>query len=173
MRAAGLAADRDVHRGLCRRSSPISRASDFWRRPTSCRQRCDAGKVAADQIAATQTQIFNAQLDAVVCGIFMVLVTLILVDSIRVWAGVLRGTRDSDGDRNPVRPDATAGGGDMKTFFRLLLGLLREIGDENAYARHLKAHGREHSGDRMAPFQRRAFSRKVLAGEVLLSEPLI
>ena len=33
----------------------------------------------------------------------------------------------------------------MKGFFRGLLALLKEIGDENAYARHLSAHGREHS----------------------------
>ncbi len=29
---------------------------------------------------------------------------------------------------------------------RFVLDLLREIGDENAYARHLKLHGRLHSG---------------------------
>ena len=33
-----------------------------------------------------------------------------------------------------------------KRFFHLLLALLREIGDENAYHRHLAAHGLEHSG---------------------------
>lgn len=34
----------------------------------------------------------------------------------------------------------------MKRFFQLLLGLLREIGDENAYHRHLAIHGLQHSG---------------------------
>jgi uncharacterized short protein YbdD (DUF466 family) len=29
---------------------------------------------------------------------------------------------------------------------RLLLAMLREIGDENAYQRHLKIHNRNHSG---------------------------
>ena len=29
----------------------------------------------------------------------------------------------------------------MKAFFAGLMNLLREIGDENAYARHLAAHG--------------------------------
>ena len=33
----------------------------------------------------------------------------------------------------------------MKQFFRIVLGILREIGDENAYARHLKIHNRVHS----------------------------
>jgi hypothetical protein len=31
-------------------------------------------------------------------------------------------------------------------FFRFLLALLREIGDENAYQRYLTLHARTHSG---------------------------
>jgi carbon starvation protein len=45
--------------------------------------------------AATRTLIFNARLDAVLCGVFLLLVTTILVDSMRVWIGILRGTRDT------------------------------------------------------------------------------
>jgi carbon starvation protein len=30
----------------------------------------------------------------VICGIFLVLVTTILLDSIRLWIGILRGTRE-------------------------------------------------------------------------------
>jgi carbon starvation protein len=48
---------------------------------------------AGPQSAATKQLIFNNRLDAVVCGIFLVLVTTILVDSIRVWAGILNGSR--------------------------------------------------------------------------------
>ncbi len=48
-----------------------------------------------EQNAQTQALIFNARLDAVVCGVFVVLVTMILVDSIRVWTGILRGTREA------------------------------------------------------------------------------
>ena len=44
--------------------------------------------------AATQTLIFNARLDACVCGVFLVLVAVILLDSIRVWAGILSGRGD-------------------------------------------------------------------------------
>jgi hypothetical protein len=33
----------------------------------------------------------------------------------------------------------------MKRVWQLLIGLLRELADENAYARHLKASGRPHS----------------------------
>jgi carbon starvation protein len=49
---------------------------------------------AAD-VAATQTLIFNARLDAVLCGVFLVLVATILLDSMRVWVGILRGTRSA------------------------------------------------------------------------------
>lgn len=38
------------------------------------------------------------------------------------------------------------------TALRLLLGLLRELADENAYARHLKTQGREHSGEEWRRF---------------------
>jgi carbon starvation protein len=54
-----------------------------------------SGTVTAAQISPTQTLIFNARLDAVVCGVFLVLVAVILVDSVRVWAGILRGTREA------------------------------------------------------------------------------
>jgi carbon starvation protein len=41
------------------------------------------------QTPATRTLIFNARLDAAVCGLLMVLVAVILVDSLRIWAGLL------------------------------------------------------------------------------------
>src|SRR5262249_32681504 len=46
-----------------------------------------AGKAANP--AATGTLIFNARLDAVVCGVFLVLVAAILLDSFRIWFGIL------------------------------------------------------------------------------------
>ena len=54
-----------------------------------------SGMVAAGNVMQTRTLIFNARLDAVVCGVFMVLVAIILLDSIRVWTGILRGARES------------------------------------------------------------------------------
>jgi len=55
-----------------------------------------ADKIAAGpQTAVTATLIFNARLDAAVCGVLLVLVATILVDSLRVWVGILRGTREA------------------------------------------------------------------------------
>jgi carbon starvation protein len=54
-----------------------------------------AGKIAAAKVGDTNTLIFNNRLDAVVCGIFLVLVTTILIDSLLLWAGILMGKRDS------------------------------------------------------------------------------
>jgi carbon starvation protein len=55
----------------------------------------DSGKIAAAKLAEAQTQIFNDRLDAVVCGIFLAMVLLILVDSLRIWYGILSGSRDA------------------------------------------------------------------------------
>jgi hypothetical protein len=33
----------------------------------------------------------------------------------------------------------------MRAFWRVIVGILREISDESAYERHLAAHGRKHS----------------------------
>jgi carbon starvation protein len=48
---------------------------------------------AAANPAATRALIFNARLDAVITGVFLVLVATILIDSIRVWIGILSGRR--------------------------------------------------------------------------------
>jgi len=61
-----------------------------------------ADKLAAGaHTAATATLIFNARLDAAVCGVFLVLVTVILIDSIRVWTGILSGTRSAQLTETP------------------------------------------------------------------------
>jgi carbon starvation protein len=53
------------------------------------------------QTASTATLIFNDRLDAAVCGLFMVMVSVILVDSLRVWAGILLGSRRSTTTETP------------------------------------------------------------------------
>jgi len=40
----------------------------------------------------------------------------------------------------------------VKRLAAILLGILREIADENAYARHLAAHGRPHSAEEWRRF---------------------
>lgn len=51
----------------------------------------------------------------------------------------------------------------LKRFGALVMALLRELADENAYRRHLEAHGREHSGEEWRRFseehQRRRYAR--------------
>ncbi|HEY6391495.1 MAG TPA: carbon starvation CstA 5TM domain-containing protein, partial [Bryobacteraceae bacterium] len=61
----------------------------------------DAGTVAAGKVAETNGQIFNDRLDAVVCGMFMMLVLLILADSLRVWYGILSGSRQARLEESP------------------------------------------------------------------------
>jgi carbon starvation protein len=53
------------------------------------------GAIAAAKAVETRALIFNARLDAALCGVFLVLVTTILIDSIRVWIGILRGRREA------------------------------------------------------------------------------
>jgi carbon starvation protein len=55
-----------------------------------------SGAIASSKLAETQTLIFNARLDAVICGLLLVMVTTILIDSLRVWMGILRGTRRAE-----------------------------------------------------------------------------
>jgi carbon starvation protein len=56
------------------------------------------------QSAATSTLIFNAKLDAVICGVFLVLVSIILLDSLRVWAGILFGSQKATVVESPFVP---------------------------------------------------------------------
>jgi carbon starvation protein len=63
--------------------------------------RLGAGGLTAAQIAETRRLMFNDRLDAIVCGAFVVLVALILVDSLRVWVGILRGTREAKVNEAP------------------------------------------------------------------------
>ena len=40
----------------------------------------------------------------------------------------------------------------MRRLLTILLGILKEIGDENAYARHLRIHGVKHSAEEWRRF---------------------
>ena len=74
--------------------SPLPRVG-FLAQASQLEAALQAGTVAASKIAETQTLIFNARLDAFICGIFVVMVTTILIDSIRIWIGILNGTRSA------------------------------------------------------------------------------
>ncbi len=47
-----------------------------------------------------------------------------------------------------------------RTISANLIGLLREIGDQNAYQRHLAAHGVTHSGTEWRRFSDERFAAK-------------
>jgi carbon starvation protein len=150
VRAAGLAGDGDVHRRVAE-DLVAAAAIGFL---------AQADKLAAGAAsAATQTLIFNARLDAAVCGLLMVLVA---VDPGRFRArlgGNPARHRRRARARGALRAVALAGGGIMnvlRRFARLVLATLREISDENAYQRHLAAHGRKHSGPEWRRFSESA-----------------
>ncbi len=50
----------------------------------------------------------------------------------------------------------------LRKFGRLILALLRELADENAYRRHLAAHGRTHSGDEWRKFSEERLRAKYM-----------
>jgi len=56
---------------------------------------------AGPQDSTTAALVFNARLDAVVTAVFLIMVAVILIDSIRVWIGVLRGTRSAKLNETP------------------------------------------------------------------------
>jgi carbon starvation protein len=74
--------------------SPVP-AIGFLAQAEKLQRALETGAIAATKVNEVRALIFNARLDAIVCGVFLVLVTTILIDSIRVWVGLLRGTRDS------------------------------------------------------------------------------
>ena len=53
----------------------------------------------------TKTLIFNARLDAFMCGLFLVMVTTIVLSiPVRAWIGILRGTREAEVREAPFVP---------------------------------------------------------------------
>ncbi len=50
----------------------------------------------------------------------------------------------------------------VREFVRILLGLLGELSDENAYRRHLAAHGRPHSREEWRRFSDERLGAKYL-----------
>jgi hypothetical protein len=48
----------------------------------------------------------------------------------------------------------------VKRLFDLVMELLRELADENAYKRHLTVHGRTHSGEEWRRFSEQRMREK-------------
>ncbi|MBV9768392.1 MAG: carbon starvation protein A, partial [Bryobacterales bacterium] len=61
----------------------------------------DIGTIAAGKIGEAQSTIFNDRLDAAVCGVFLIMVALILVDSVRIWLRIFTGAREAKVDEAP------------------------------------------------------------------------
>ncbi|MDX6767461.1 MAG: carbon starvation CstA family protein [Candidatus Methylacidiphilales bacterium] len=61
------------------------------------------GQLAANPANAVQLKqlIFNERMDAAVCGLFLVLTAIILVESGRAWWGVLSGARENKSTETP------------------------------------------------------------------------
>ena len=59
---------------------------------------------AGANTAAVRAQIFNNQLDAAVCGAFMLLVAIILIDSLRLWFGIIFGNTECRVVESPFVP---------------------------------------------------------------------
>jgi carbon starvation protein len=73
----------------------------FLAHATALESAIAAGKIQAGALGVTRAVIFNERLDAVVCGIFLVLVSVIVLDSLRIWYGLLRGTRTPISSESP------------------------------------------------------------------------
>ena len=58
----------------------------------------------AEQVARAEQLILNANLNAFICGLFIVLVSVILIDAGRVWVGLIRGTRPAELNETPFVP---------------------------------------------------------------------
>jgi len=72
--------------------SPVPRIG-FLAQASQLQAALESGAIAAARTAQTKTLIYNNLLDAAVCGVFMILVAVILVDSLRIWIAILRGRR--------------------------------------------------------------------------------
>jgi carbon starvation protein len=76
----------------------------FLAHATALESALAGGKIAAAKMAETRAVIFNERMDAVVCAAFLVLVAIVVIDSLRVWYGLLRGTRAVVSSEAPFIP---------------------------------------------------------------------
>jgi carbon starvation protein len=91
----------------------------FLAHATTLESAIQTGKIGVAKLAETRAVIFNERLDAVVCAAFLLMVAIIVLDSIRVWFGLLRGTRENVSSETPFVPSMeTTVGAAGSTFFK-------------------------------------------------------
>jgi carbon starvation protein len=80
--------------------SPLPRLG-FLSHAAELAAKLQAGGITVAEQTELQRLIFNDRVDAAMCGLFLVLVTTILIDSVRGWVAILRGTRAADLNETP------------------------------------------------------------------------
>ena len=93
-RSPSRARDHHLHRGLAENLRHRSKSRISVSRQSS-RKRVGLRKSRAAKLAETHTRIFNDRLDALVCAVFLFLVTVIIADSLRVWFSFLTSGRQA------------------------------------------------------------------------------
>ncbi len=64
----------------------------------------ERGSLTAAEMLRHKTLVFNARLDAAVCALLLVLVSVVLANSLRVWVGILRGKESAALQEAPFVP---------------------------------------------------------------------
>jgi carbon starvation protein len=83
--------------------SPLP-ALGFLAQANTLKTQLAEGTIPAARVAATQAQIFNNQLDAFICGLFVIMVTAIIIDSMRTWTKILFGGQEVRVTETPFVP---------------------------------------------------------------------
>lgn len=63
-----------------------------------------AGNLAAAKASELRQLMFNERMDAMICGVFLILTATILFESARVWIAVLRGSKRAEITETPFVP---------------------------------------------------------------------
>jgi carbon starvation protein len=76
----------------------------FLARADQIESQLAAGNLAAAKAFELRQLMFNERMDAVICGVFLLLTATILFESVRVWVGVLRGSKRAEITETPFVP---------------------------------------------------------------------
>jgi carbon starvation protein len=67
----------------------------FWAQAEYLSAQIASGAISVEKLRETRALIFNAQLDAGICALFMALVAIVVLDAARTWWKTLRARRDA------------------------------------------------------------------------------